>query len=262
MSVILDVLKKLDREKPSRRSATPDIAAEILKPDLPRSRRRLPLYIGIVSITAIITAVVTFGLIKEFEFLSKSSPPAPPHLPATSRQAEPAPVESTVQKKSPPPAPVIAPALSQQVVTPAPPTQVPVREIKEEVSKVAPKTETPPESKVSVEIKAPVESKPIAAPPEEKKVSQGVIQEKKEVPPAATPKKSPETPATESATTPPTLKLSAIVWYEDPSQRFAIVNGQKAVEGSLVEGAKVVEIHRTSVRFLHNNQYFEVSMPR
>jgi hypothetical protein len=42
--------------------------------------------------------------------------------------------------------------------------------------------------------------------------------------------------------------------------KFAIVNGLKAVEGSLIEGVKVVEINRTSVRFLHNNQYFEVSI--
>jgi len=65
-----------------------------------------------------------------------------------------------------------------------------------------------------------------------------------------------------SPTTPPSLKLSAIVWYEDPSARFAMINGIKATEGSEIEGVKVVEIHPTSVRFLDNGRYFEISMTR
>jgi hypothetical protein len=228
---------------------------------LPRSKRKIPLYIGIVSITAIMTAVITLGLINEFGFLSKPSTPEPVHLPAPRRQVEPAPTESSVQKKSSPPATVSVPATSQQAA-PVPLSREPAREIKEEVSKSVPKTEPLPESKVSVETKAPVESKPSIALPDEKKASQNVIPEKKEVSPVAPPKKSTETTASEPATNLPSLILSAIVWYEDPSMRFAIVNGQKAVEGSLIEGAKIVEINRTTVRILHNNQYFEVSMPR
>ena len=65
-----------------------------------------------------------------------------------------------------------------------------------------------------------------------------------------------------SATTPPLLKLSAIVWYEQPSERFAMINGMKANEGSVIEGVKVVEIHPTSVRFLYNGQHFEISMSK
>jgi hypothetical protein len=261
MSVILDVLRKLDREKPSRRDETPNIAVEILRPDLPRSGRRISLYVGIISLTAIATAVITFGFMKEFGYLSKSSPPAPVTPTAPGRQAEPAPLELGVQTKSSPPAPV-SPSASSQQVAPAPLSREPVRETKEDISKVVPKTDTPPESKVSGETKVPVESKPSAAPPDEKKASQSVIPEKKEVVPGGTSKKSTETPVSESATSPPSLKLSAIVWYEDPSMRFAIVNGLKAVEGSLIEGVKVVEIHPTRVRFLHNNQYFEVSILR
>jgi predicted nuclease with RNAse H fold len=58
------------------------------------------------------------------------------------------------------------------------------------------------------------------------------------------------------------LKLSAIVWYEHPSERFAMINGMKANEGSVIEGVKVVEIHPTSVRFLYNGQHFEISMSK
>ena len=63
-----------------------------------------------------------------------------------------------------------------------------------------------------------------------------------------------------SPTTPPSLKLSAIAWYEDPSIRFAMINGIKATDVSEIEGVKVVEIKPTSVRFLHNGRYFEISM--
>ena len=261
MSVILDVLKKLDREKPSRRDLPPNIATEILRPDLPRSKRRIPLNIITVSLTAIVTAAITYVLMKEVGFLSKPSPPVPPSPPGPSQQVEPAPLELSIQKKSSPPAPVSPPVPSQQIA-PAPLSREPVRETKGDISKAFPKTEAPPESKVSGETKVSIESKPITAPLDEKKTSQSVIPEKKEVVPEGPSRKSTETPASESAANPPSLKLSAIVWYENPSMRFAIVNGLKAVEGSLIEGVKVVEIHPTRVRFLHNNQYFEVSILR
>lgn len=238
MSVILDVLKKLDREKPSRRDLPPNIATEILRPDLPRSKRRIPLNIITVSLTAIVTAAITYVLMKEVGFLSKPSPPVPPSPPGPSQQVEPAPLELSIQKKSSPPASVSPPVPSQQIAP------------------------APPESKVSGETKVSIESKQITAPPDEKKTSQSVISEKKDVVPTGPSKKSLETPVTEPAKSPPSLKLSAIVWYENPSMRFAIVNDLKAVEGSLIEGVKVVEIHPTRVRFLHNNQYFEVSILR
>ena len=238
MSVILDVLKKLDREKPSRRDLPPNIATEILRPDLPRSKRRIPLNIITVSLTAIVTAAITYVLMKEVGFLSKPSPPVPPSPPGPSQQVEPAPLELSIQKKSSPPASVSPPVPSQQIAP------------------------APPESKVSGETKVSVESKPITAPPDEKKTSQSVISEKKDVVPTGPSKKSLETPVTEPAKSLPSLTISAIVWYEDPSMRFAIVNGLKAVEGSLIEGVKVVEINRTSVRFLYNHQHFEISILR
>ena len=63
-----------------------------------------------------------------------------------------------------------------------------------------------------------------------------------------------------SAMTPPSLKITVISWYEDPSKRFAFINGMMAHEGDIIEEAKVVEIYPNSVRFLHNGQYFEISM--
>jgi type II secretory pathway component PulC len=56
----------------------------------------------------------------------------------------------------------------------------------------------------------------------------------------------------------PSLKLSAIVWYEERSKRFVMVNGLIANEGSVVEGVKVEEIYPDRVRFSHNGRPFEI----
>jgi len=261
MSVILDVLKKLDREKPSRRNEAPNIAIDILRPDLPRSGKRIPLYIAIISLTAIATAVITYGLMKEFGLLSKSSPPVPVNPTVSTRQTRPAAMETDFQPKSSPPVPVSPPAPSQPV-GPASLSRESVRETKEDINKIIPKMEALPETKAPAEIKVLIESKPLTAPPEEKKTSPNVILEKKEVVPGPTLKKGPEPSVSESPASPPSLKLSVIVWYEDPSMRFAMINGLKTVEGSMIEGVRVVEIKPTSVRLFHNNRYFEISMPR
>jgi hypothetical protein len=56
----------------------------------------------------------------------------------------------------------------------------------------------------------------------------------------------------------PSLTISAIVWYEEPSKRFAMINGLIVTEGSVVEGMRVEEIYPDRVRFLHQNQHLEI----
>ena len=63
-----------------------------------------------------------------------------------------------------------------------------------------------------------------------------------------------------STANPPPLKISGIVWNEEPSMRRAVINGHLASEGFTVEGVKVVEIFPTKVRFLHQGRYFEISV--
>jgi type II secretory pathway component PulC len=58
----------------------------------------------------------------------------------------------------------------------------------------------------------------------------------------------------------PQLKISGIVWHEEPAKRRAVVNGSFTSEGSVIEGVKIVEIFPTKVRFLHQGRYFEVSV--
>jgi general secretion pathway protein B len=60
MSLILDALKKLDREKPAKNGGKMDITAEILKAgDSPRNHSVLPLVLTL-AITASFAAVVTY----------------------------------------------------------------------------------------------------------------------------------------------------------------------------------------------------------
>lgn len=252
MSVILDALRKLDREKLSRRKGTANIAVEILRPDLTHPGRRIPTYIVTVAVAAIAAAAITYGVILEFGFLSKSSPPATKAVPAPSQQAPPASPESAVPSK-----PANPPIASQQV-PPASVPRVPVRNTQEEMSRVSPKVQSPAEKRDRADVKIPVETKSPATPVVDKKTGQDVTPKEVDI----LPKKTTEPTPNIAAANPASLKLSAIVWYEDPSRRFAMINGIIATEGSSVEGVKVVEINPTSVRLLHDGQYFEISMSK
>jgi len=257
MSVILDALKKLDREKSFRKNMTANIASEILKPDLPRPGRRFPYYFVTIFLTAMAAAAITYFTL--VNFLPKSLPPEPESLspepvsPSTPSQGVvPAPMEFHLPSRSSVPGSVVPPASSQQV-TPGPLSPEAVQEVRDEISRKSPNPPTPAEGKVTIE------SKPVVTSVDEKKEKPNMIREDAVVPSSSL-KKIPEQSTTGSPANPPPLKLSAIVWYEDPSMRFIMVNGIKASEGSFVEGVKVVEIHPTSVRFLYNDQYFEISM--
>lgn len=65
--------------------------------------------------------------------------------------------------------------------------------------------------------------------------------------------------AGERAALPP-LKLSVHVWNSDPAQRFAIVDGQRIVEGAALGNAVVAEIRRDGIVLDVNGQ--RVLLPR
>ncbi len=218
MSLILEALKKLDREKSSRRTGTANIAVEILRPDLPHPGKRIPLYFAGISLTAVAAAAITYAVVTQFGFLSKPSAPAS----------------------------VGAPAPRQQVFS-APLSREPIRDARDEMSRVPPKVQDHAKSITP------------AAPLSEKKESPKVIPEEADVAPVDTKKPAERTPDG-SATTPPSLTVSGIIWSEEPSKRFAVINGTVATEGSEVYGVKVVEIHPTRVLLRHKGQSFEISM--
>lgn len=284
MSVILDALKKLDREKPYRGDGPSDITSEILKPDLRHPVKRIRVYFLIVALTVAATLAVTYAVIVEFGSPPKSSPSNAVTPPRSSEQIPPAPPDSRLRTESSPGA-VSPPAESQQVV-PAVVSREPAGDVRKSKKQRHLKTEAPGESRTPVETKTPVEIKPPAEPkpppetpvkieppaelkaPAETKTPVISLEEKKTVVPEKTgaapgsARKTVEAAPKVSPTTQPSLKVSAIVWYEDPSQRFAMINGIKATEGSEVDGVKVVEINPTGVRLLHNGRYFEISMAR
>jgi len=290
MSLILDALKKLDREKSSRRNRTGNIAVEILRPDRPRRGKRVGLYFVAVSFTAIAAAAITYGMIAGFGSPSKSSPPAHGNPPPPSQEVTPPPpsrepvreardeisrvppkiqnpAESRVESRAdrsaegkasrksreisgPPssPAPIVAKPPSPEAVPP--PSREPDREARGEISQVPPKIQSPAESRA--------ESKDPASVQGGEKPSQKVIREEASVAPGNT-KKTAENPPKE-ATPPPSLKLSGILWHEEPSERRAMINGMILSEGSVIEGVKVVEIHPTRVRLSHDGRPFEISI--
>ena len=274
MSVILDALKKLDREKSSRRGGAAHIASEILKPDLDRPEKGVQIPFVAVILTVVATVGLTYAVAK-LGFVSKSSPPAPLLAPPSlSRQAAPAPPDSGVLPKSPAPAAVSSPAAGQQAAPAAPPTsgilpklsapapvnpppsqqatpvsvsQEPaVNEARDEMSRVPPKIETPAEGKNPATSQSEKETDKVVS-----EKAKGAPEDRKPFAEAA---------PIRSDTTPLPLRVSAIVWHEDPSKRVAMINGMIANEGSVIEGMKVEEIQPTRVRLSENGRTFEISL--
>ena len=326
MSLILDALKKLDREKVSRRTGMPDLAAEVLRPEPSLPRKRLPMYLLAVSLTALATAGITYTLIGKSGFLAKSSPPSagihpaagqkvasapasklsppPPTTPAASpEKKEPASVKPggplkpspsaasrstapeaqpgavspkpsppakpssggkpaipsrSVQKVPPaapepgvltkpsPPAPAGIPEPRRQVAS-SPPSQDPIRGLQSGAKPQPKKTPARTDRRL-----------PVISPGHKDAIPEGISREVKAAPRTAP--KPAEQASGSSALNPPTMKISGIVWNEEPSKRRAVINGSFTTEGSTIEGVKVVKIFPTKVLFLHQGRYFEVSV--
>ncbi len=254
MSVILDALRKLDREKLFRKRGTANIAVEILRPNLTHPGKRIPVSLVAVIVVAVVAVAITYGVMLKFGPQSKSSLPATKTVPTPSQQATPVSPKSGVAPRALLPTAVSSPDANKQI--PASVSRVPVPRTQEEVNRLPAKPQPVSEKRDHTDVKIPVENKTPVAPIADKKQSQDIIPKEVDL----TPKKPPSDST--AATNPETLKVSAIVWYEEPTRRFAMISGVMAREGSYVEGVKVVEINPTSVRLLHNGQYFEISMPK
>jgi general secretion pathway protein B len=238
MSLILDALRKLDREKSSRRNGTTNIAAEILRPYLPPPRKRVWIYFTAVFLTAVATAAITYAVIS---------------------------------KTTPPPG-AIKPATSSLRGTPAPLSHERVRDTRDVVirdpGKVKARIETkrPAETKKPAEMtkpteskKEPVEVKPPPPSPSEGKISSEIISKEVPVLPGDM-RKPPEQIPRGSAVTAASLRLSGIVWSEEPTKRLAVINGMVTTEGYVFEGVKVMEIHPDHVLLMLNDQPFKLSL--
>ena len=56
------------------------------------------------------------------------------------------------------------------------------------------------------------------------------------------------------------LIISVIVWFDEPSERKAVVNGISVREGDMIEGAKVERIYPTRISFVKNRKPFDVDI--
>ncbi len=246
MSIILDALKKLDRERSCPPDGPPDIDIEILRSDPPPREKRIPLYFATVFLTAIAAVAITYAVVVWFGLPLKSRPPVSVNSPSPKQQVKPAFPEATSTQKPRPPSSVSSSAPSQEVI-PAPPSHEPARASGEETSSEPSKIQSPPEKKDP------------ATSLGEKKEGQDVVS--KEADTALGNKgKGVGTIPSGSVTIPPSLRITAIGWDEDPSKRFAFVNGMMVHEGDIIEEAKIVEIYPKRIRFLQNGQYFELRM--
>jgi general secretion pathway protein B len=56
----------------------------------------------------------------------------------------------------------------------------------------------------------------------------------------------------------PALKLTGIAFQEDRAARLAVINDLPVMEGTMIEGARVMEISEDRVRFNYSGRNFEV----
>ena len=326
MSLILDALKKLDREKAFIRKVTANIADEILKADPARPRKKFPLYFAGGLLTVCLTAALTYVVIMNLGFLPRTEPPAainpiqtipqseslPPALePVKEAQEGTTPLSPKSQrfgesKKLPDPEarPIGRPPTgkqSDQRLDSAAPLQESGRIAKESfpllsskgqsmtesgkpsetVSTPAPKKTPPKETNQRIESPPPTpepareaqenilvppakaqdfaESRKPSPSPVEKKAGQNVSPEGADAGSAVT-KKAEENRLTQSGTPPSPLRLTGIVWSEDPSGRYAVINGAILTEGAEIQGIKVVEILPNRVRLLDRGRPFEIQL--
>ncbi len=240
MSLILDALKKLDREKIERIEEKVDVTAGILRSgDSPRARSILPIAVTLGG-TACAAAVITWLVVSGYSPRTGSIVPSAPGTPVQARQAtEPALPAAPAAAVATPPAVPSAP--------PAPPLAAVSDAVAPPVASGAPPAA--PRAAVSETIPPPAKAQKNAERAVKGKASAGV----------ETPRKAAAAPSAESGPL-PALKVSGIVWQEAPSDRKAVINGRVAREGDTVEGARVLEIYPTFVNVSFKGKSYRVKM--
>jgi general secretion pathway protein B len=117
-------------------------------------------------------------------------------------------------------------------------------------------------SRVPPKIQNQAESGSPGTSPGEGKAGQKVIPQEAPISPPITKRPAERTPGGSPTAASQSLRLSGILWHEDPSERRVVINGMVLTEGAITEGVKVLEIHPTHVRLSHNGRPFEISMSR
>ena len=114
MSLILDALRKLDREKSSRRRGGPDIASEILRDGPASARGKGYRYAAAFSLTALLAAGLTYALLAGIGLPGKKLPPEHPLPPAPNQAHLAAPEKPVLSAKIPSSESAVPPVLRKQ----------------------------------------------------------------------------------------------------------------------------------------------------
>lgn len=255
MSLILDALKRAERERKAHANPVlADLAQPVNEP-APRGRWRQPWRIGGVALLALIAGLLLWSAFRsgprpapEAVTAAETSAPlptaavplAPGVIPGTEAVASlddlaDEPVEEEELLSEPQPAP------STPATTPAPAAPPPEQETRPDIESAAPQTQAQP----------PATGTPSAAPPLDPAVSS-------EIPPAlnqpAPMRKLREMPPDYRADF-PALSVEVHVYERELAKRLVMINGRRYREGErLAEGPMVVEIVREGIVFEHRGQ--------
>ncbi|PLX86150.1 MAG: hypothetical protein C0617_01975 [Desulfuromonas sp.] len=251
MSSILKALRKLEQEKARRNEGQVDIARDILR-SAQRKRRAFPwpLLLGFCLLLGV-------GCVGAWHLFGPEPPSAAPVL----HRSEPV----TPQGRAGSPPETVSREVGAVRTLPAvtAPSEPEVVEVKIEdlrpASAVVPsapsRTEPVPsvEPTVATEGVAPIPAQIVTRVPvvPDENVQATAARAAAESLPEVEPSEGSHASG---------LVISGIAFGENPLARLAVVNGLPVMEGTVVEGAKVLEILPDRVRFVSGEGEFEVSM--
>jgi len=230
MSYILDALKKMEHEKAKKKGAAgiASVSGELFRPEKLKPQKGTIWKIGVaITLVAILTSGATWYLLRDNKS-AKTAKAVPPV------QVPPAPQVQPQEAAVPP---VAAP-----VTTPAPVATLPAQP-------PAPPVVARPEMPVAANV-AP----PSAEGEESRRAS------RRNSAKASQRKNREDSLPAQVGTAPTDIKVSGIAWQDERTARRAVVNGFLLKEGSVVGGAKIVEILPEKVRFSMSGNTFELSM--
>lgn len=225
MSSILKALRKLEEEKAQGLEGSPDIARNILK-IRPRRKSSPWMVAGLVTVLVFASSVAGYILAAKNVRISLLSP-------ETSR----VPVERPPEKVLPSAKPSVLPAIVPPVL--------PSSQSRDGGMKPEPLPSTPN--------KATAKADPLPPAPAVEKVVRKTAKARPSSLPPPTPVKRKK-----AADPLPSLTLTGIAFQEEGVGRLAVVNNLPVMEGSVIEGATVMEISSDRVRFDLSGRSFEV----
>jgi len=261
MSLILDALRKSEAER--RRGQAPGLHTGMPMPAAPRASawRHAPIVAGGVLVLVAVALLLARG---QPAGDAREAPAATDAAKATAGDGAP-PLDDAVGEAQPPPA---APGAAAPASAPLPGAAATARHGTE-----------PTKAPASADLRAAIPALPVPPLPRTAAAATQAPVVGPGSPATAIAPSAPAAPVPTAASdevedplptlailppgeraTLPALKLSMHVWNETPARRFAIVDGQRIVEGAQLGGAVVTQIRRDGVELDVNGR--RVLLPR